>query len=95
MLPLMADANPQAIRHHLERLISSEQLEKSESASKLLRYLVERALHGEAPKEAEIAIDVFRPRRLVQWSRRVGSPGRGAYAAPQAGRVLQRTWPAG
>ncbi|HEY0342123.1 MAG TPA: hypothetical protein VGC34_15055, partial [Steroidobacteraceae bacterium] len=59
MLPRMADANPQAIRHHLERLISSEQLEKSESSSKLLRYLVERALRGEAPKEAEIAIDVF------------------------------------
>lgn len=55
----MADADAVAIRHHLQRLLSCESLEKSEASQKLLRYLAERALRGETPKETEIAIDVF------------------------------------
>ena len=34
-------------------------MEKSEASQKLLRYLAERALRGDTPKETEIAIDVF------------------------------------
>jgi hypothetical protein len=55
----MADADPVATRQHLQRLLSSEHMEKSEASQKLLRYLAERALRGETPKETEIAIDVF------------------------------------
>jgi hypothetical protein len=55
----MADADYDVIRSHLPKLLSSEQLEKSETSQKLLRYLSERALRGETPKETEIAIDVF------------------------------------
>jgi len=55
----MAEADPAAIRQHLQQLLSSEQMEKSEASQKLLRYLAERALRGETPKETEIAIDVF------------------------------------
>ncbi len=55
----MADADYEVIRRHLPKLLSSEQLEKSETSQKLLRYLSERALRGETPKETEIAIDVF------------------------------------
>src|SRR6187549_1759429 len=50
--PLLLDA-------HLEELLASEGLAKAEHSRRLLRYLVERAKLGEAPKEAEIAIDVF------------------------------------
>lgn len=55
----MADADAVVFRHHLQKLLASEPLEKSEASQKLLRYLAERALRGEAPKETEIAIDVF------------------------------------
>ncbi len=55
----MADADAVVIRHHLQKLLSSEQMEKSEASQKLLRYLAERALRGDTPKETEIAIDVF------------------------------------
>jgi hypothetical protein len=55
----MADADYEVIRRHLPKVLSSEQLEKSETSQKLLRYLAERALRGETPKETEIAIDVF------------------------------------
>src|SRR5688572_8450916 len=55
----MADADSPAIRRHLQQLLSSEPMEKSEASQKLLRYLAERAVRGEAPKETEIAIDVF------------------------------------
>ncbi len=34
-------------------------MEKSETSQRLLRYLAERGLRGETPKEMEIAIDVF------------------------------------
>lgn len=34
-------------------------MEKSEASQRLLRYLAERALRGDTPKETEIAIDVF------------------------------------
>jgi hypothetical protein len=55
----MADADSVAIRQHLQQLLSSEQMTKSEASQKLLRYLAERALRGDTPKETEIAIDVF------------------------------------
>src|SRR6185295_14748265 len=55
----MADADYDVIRRHLPKVLSSEQLEKSETSQKLLRYLADRALRGETPKETEIAIDVF------------------------------------
>src|SRR5690242_12929454 len=40
-------------------MLASEQLAKSETSRKLLSYLAERALRDEAPKETEIAFDVF------------------------------------
>src|SRR6185295_11204524 len=55
----MADADYEVIRRHLQKTLSSEQMEKSETSQKLLRYLAERALRGDIPKETEIAIDVF------------------------------------
>jgi hypothetical protein len=51
--------DPAGARTHLERLLASEQLGKSESGRKLLTYLFERSLRDDAPKETEIAHDVF------------------------------------
>ncbi len=47
------------VRSALDRLLASEQLGKSETSRRLLSYLVERALRHDAPKETEIAFDVF------------------------------------
>lgn len=55
----MADVDREAIRGHLEKLLISDQLGKSEASRKLLIYLVERSLHEHTPKEVEIAVDVF------------------------------------
>jgi hypothetical protein len=55
----MADADTIVVRHHLQKVLSSEHMEKSEASQRLLRYLAERALREETPKETEIAIDVF------------------------------------
>ncbi|HEU4624326.1 MAG TPA: hypothetical protein VFS52_06160 [Steroidobacteraceae bacterium] len=55
----MADADPIVIRRYLQKVLSSEPMDKSEASQRLLRYLTERALRGETPKETEIAIDVF------------------------------------
>lgn len=55
----MPDADASAVKRHLEKLLTCEQLGKSETSRKLVAYLVERALRDEVPKEAEIAIDVF------------------------------------
>jgi hypothetical protein len=55
----MADADIPVIRRYLQKLLSSEQMDKSEASQRLLRYLAERALRNETPKETEIAIDVF------------------------------------
>ena len=55
----MADADTIVIRRYLQKLLSSELMEKSEASQRLLRYLAERALREETPKETEIAIDVF------------------------------------
>jgi len=55
----MAETDPEAIRRHLEKLLISDQLGKSEAARKLLVYLVERSLRHDTPKEIEIAVDVF------------------------------------
>lgn len=50
-----------AVREALERLIASETFARSERARKLLRYLIERELAGEAErlKGFAIAVDVF------------------------------------
>jgi hypothetical protein len=55
----MTDVDPAGARTHLDRLLASEQLGKSESGRKLLTYLFERSLRDDAPKETEIAHDVF------------------------------------
>lgn len=55
----MGDADPVVVRQHLQRVLASEPMEKSEASQKLLRYLAERSLRDETPKETEIAIDVF------------------------------------
>ena len=55
----MTDVDPSEAWTHLERLLASEQLGKSEAGRKLLTYLFERSLRNEAPKESEIALDVF------------------------------------
>jgi hypothetical protein len=55
----MTDVDPAGARTHLERLLASDQLGKSESGRKLLTYLFERSLRDDAPKETEIAHDVF------------------------------------
>ena len=55
----MADADTLVVRHHLQKVLTSEHMEKSEASQRLLRYLAERALREETPKETEIAIDVF------------------------------------
>ena len=59
MLQPMAPVDSQAVRRHLEKLLISDQLGKSEAGRKLLVYLVERSLRDDAPKEVEIAVDVF------------------------------------
>jgi hypothetical protein len=56
---LMSDVDSGATRRHLEKLLVSDQLGKSEASRKLLTYLVERSLRNDAPKEVEIAVDVF------------------------------------
>lgn len=55
----MVTADPDLVRRHLDKVLASGPLCKSETSRKLLRYLVERSLRNDAPKEAEIAIDVF------------------------------------
>ena len=55
----MTVADAVVIRHHLQKVLASEHMEKAEASQKLLRYLAERALRGETPKETEIAIDAF------------------------------------
>jgi hypothetical protein len=60
MLTRMADVDPEKIaRRHLEKVLASDQLGKSETSRRLVTYLVECAIRNDAPKEAEIAIDVF------------------------------------
>jgi hypothetical protein len=55
----MADVDPEAVRRHLEKLLISDQMGKSEAGRKLLVYLVERSLRNDTPKEVEIAVDVL------------------------------------
>jgi hypothetical protein len=55
----MIDWNSDLARQALQKILASEALEKSETSQRLLRYLAERGLRGETPKEVEIAIDVF------------------------------------
>jgi hypothetical protein len=55
----MAIADSDLIQRHLEKVLVSGQLGKSETSRKLLTYLVQRSLQNDAPKETEIAIDVF------------------------------------
>jgi hypothetical protein len=55
----IADADSVLVEAALQKILSSGALEKSETSQRLLRYLAERGLRGETPKEVEIAIDVF------------------------------------
>jgi hypothetical protein len=55
----MTDWNSDLAREALQKILASEAMEKSETSQRLLRYLAERGLRGETPKEVEIAIDVF------------------------------------
>jgi hypothetical protein len=47
------------LRQYVEKIIESGQLGKSELYPKLLRYLVDASCNGDAPKEMDIALDVF------------------------------------
>lgn len=55
----MTPAESAALRPHLEKVLVSGALGKSETSRKLLIYLFDRAARGDTPKELEIAIDVF------------------------------------
>jgi hypothetical protein len=55
----VSGADPELIRQQLDKVLGSEQLAKSETSRRLLSYLADRSLHEEAPKETEIALDVF------------------------------------
>jgi hypothetical protein len=55
----MTEAETELARAALEKILSSDPMQKSETSRRLLRYLAERGLRGETPKEIEIAIDVF------------------------------------
>jgi hypothetical protein len=60
MLGGMAEVDPSEIaRRHLSKLLGSEPFAKSETSRRLVTYLVERAIRNDAPKETEVAIDVF------------------------------------
>src|SRR5436190_15179741 len=60
MLGGMAEVDPSEIaRRHLSKLLGSEPFAKSETSRRLVTYLVERAIRHDAPKETEVAIDVF------------------------------------
>jgi len=55
----MAEVDPESVRRQLARLLASDSLSKSETSRKLVSYLVERAIRNDAPKETDIALDVF------------------------------------
>ena len=55
----MIGLDPELIRLQLDKVLGSDQLAKSETSRKLLSYLAQRSLRDEAPKETEIAFDVF------------------------------------
>ena len=55
----MIGLDPELVRVQLDKVLGSEQLAKSETSRKLLSYLSQRSLRDEAPKETEIAFDVF------------------------------------
>lgn len=55
----MTQADPELVRRHLAQLLASDSLSKSETSRKLVSYLVERAIRNDAPKETDIALDVF------------------------------------
>jgi hypothetical protein len=51
--------DPELIRRQLDKMLGSEQFAKTDTSRKLLSYLAQRSLRDEAPKETEIAFDVF------------------------------------
>src|SRR5438128_1633058 len=54
------DIDEAEVSGYLQRLLASEALAKSAGNRRLLEYLLQRHLRGvEAPKETEIAIDLF------------------------------------
>jgi|GEM_PF-772809 len=56
----MAEATPEQIKKHLDRLLTSDALSKSGTSRRLLSYLAQRSFeHGDDPKEIEIAMEVF------------------------------------
>jgi hypothetical protein len=55
----MSQVDPELVRRHLAQLLASDSLSKSETSRKLVSYLVERAIRNDAPKETDIALDVF------------------------------------
>jgi hypothetical protein len=55
----MTELDSDLARETLQKILGSEALQKSDTSQRLLRYLAERSLRGETPKEVEIAIDVF------------------------------------
>ncbi len=52
-------ADPEVIRRCASRIIESGTLGRGQTYTKLLTYLVERAIRGEVPKEFDISVDVF------------------------------------
>ena len=56
-----AQLNPEVVREHLERVLLSTSFARSERVSKLLRFLVERALEDKQHelKESIIGVEVF------------------------------------
>jgi hypothetical protein len=55
----MTEVDTFTINRHLERVLNSEPLGRSEASRRLLTYLVNRSLQNAVPKETEIALDVF------------------------------------
>ena len=55
----MESCDLESIRSYAKKIVESGQLGKSELYPKLLLYLVEASLKGAAPKEIDIALDVF------------------------------------
>jgi len=55
----MERRDSEQLRSYAEKIVESGQLGKSELYPKLLLYLVEASLKGVAPKEIDIALDVF------------------------------------
>src|ERR1700761_6935815 len=56
---MMTGIEDSVIQRHLQRVVGSEPLGRSDASRRLLAYLVNRSVQNDAPKETEIALDVF------------------------------------